>query len=190
MRVLIINSSPRRKGNISRLLDHAEQAAVSAGADCRVINLYDMEIRQCVACMVCRTKLSCPIPDDMSEIADAITQADRIVIGAPCYWANMPGVLKTMFDRLVYLFIAKSKRGLPLPLLKGRKALIISTATTPMPFARLFGQTSGTVKSIRRILKPGGIKTIPSIQIGGTMDHDISDADLRRVDRRMTKLLK
>ena len=190
MRVLIINSSPRRKGNISRLLDRAAQVAVSAGADCRVINLYDMEIRQCVARMVCRTKLSCPIPDDMSEIADAITQADRIVIGAPCYWANMPGVLKTMFDRLVYLFIAKSKRGLPLPLLKGRKALIISTATTPMPFARLFGQTSGTVKSIRRILKLGGIKTIPSIQIGGTMDHDISDADLRRVDRRMAKLLK
>jgi hypothetical protein len=95
-----------------------------------------------------------------------------------------------MFDRLVYLFIAKSRRGLPLPLLKGRKALIISTATTPMPFARLFGQTSGTVKSIRRILKLGGIKTIPSIQIGGTMDHDISDADLRRVDRRMAKLLK
>lgn len=190
MRVLIINSSPRRKGNISRLLDRAAQVAVSAGADCRVINLYDMEIRQCVACMVCRTKLSCPIPDDMSEIADAITQADRIVIGAPCYWANMPGVLKTMFDRLVYLFTAKSKRGLPLPLLKGRKALIISTATTPMPFARLFGQTSGTVKSIRRILKLGGIKAIPSIQIGGTMDHDISDADLRRVDRRMAKLLK
>ena len=181
MRVLIVNSSPRRKGNISRLLDRAAQVAVSAGADCRVINLYDMEIRQCVACMVCRTKLSCPIPDDMPEIADAITQADRIVIGAPCYWANMPGVLKTMFDRLVYLFIAKSK---------GRKALIISTATTPMPFARLFGQTSGTVKSIRRILKLGGIKAIPSIQIGGTMDHDISDADLRRVDRRMAKLLK
>ena len=103
MRVLIINSSPRRKGNISRLLDRAAQGAVSAGADCRVINLYEKDIRQCVACMVCRTKLSCPIPDDMSEIADAVTQADRIVIGAPCYWANMPGVLKTMFDRLALL---------------------------------------------------------------------------------------
>lgn len=190
MRVLIINSSPRRKGNISRLLDRAAQVAVSAGADCRVINLYDMEIRQCVACMVCRTKLSCPIPDDMSEIARAIKDADRIVIGAPCYWANMPGVLKTMFDRLAYLFIAEGDRNFPKPLLKGRKALVIATATTPMPFARLFGQTSGTVKSIHRILRMGGIKTIPSIQIGGTMKRDVTDADLRRVDRRMAKLLK
>ena len=102
----------------------------------------------------------------------------------------MPGVLKTMFDRLAYLFIAEGDRNFPKPLLKGRKALVIATATTPMPFARLFGQTSGTVKSIHRILRMGGIKTIPSIQIGGTMKRDVTDSDLRRVDRRMTKLLK
>lgn len=190
MRVLIINSSPRCHGNISRLLDRAAHAAASAGADCSVINLYDKEIRQCVGCMACRTKLCCPLPDDMAQIAEAISRADRIVIGAPCYWANMPGVLKTMFDRLVYLFITKSRRGLPVPLLKGRKALIVTTSTTPMPWARLLGQTSGTVKSIRRILKMGGIKTIPSLQIGGTIDRGITDPDLRRVDLRMAKLLK
>lgn len=190
MRVLIINSSPRRDGNISRMLRRAVEAATAAGAECEEINLYDKELRQCVGCMACRTKLSCPIQDDMPEIARAIKEADRIVIGAPCYWANMPGVLKAMFDRLVYLFIAKGKRGLPVPLLKGRKALVIATATTPMPFARLFGQTSGTVKSIHRILKMGGIKTISSIQIGGTMKRGVTDSDFRRVDRRMAKLLK
>lgn len=172
------------------MLRRAVDVVTAAGAECTEINLYDKDIRQCIGCMSCRTKLSCPIKDDMSEIARAIKDADRIVIGAPCYWANMPGVLKTMFDRLVYLFIAKGKRGLPVPLLKGRNALVIATATTPMPFARLFGQTSGTVKSIHRILRMGGIKTIPSIQIGGTMKRDATDSDLRRVDRRMTKLLK
>lgn len=140
--------------------------------------------------MVCRTKLSCPLPDDMPQIADAITSADRIIIGAPCYWANMPGVLKTMFDRLVYLFIAKSKRGLPVPLLKGRKALIISIATTPMPFARLFGQTSGTVKAIRRILRLGGISTIPSLQIGGTMKRNIGEKEFRKLNKKINTLLR
>lgn len=172
------------------MLRRAVDVVTAAGAECTEINLYDKDIRQCIGCMACRAKLSCPIKDDMSEIARAIKDADRIVIGAPCYWANMPGVLKTMFDRLAYLFIAEGDRSFPKPLLKGRKALVIATATTPMPFARLFGQTSGTVKSIRRILRMGGIKTIPSIQIGGTMKRDVTDSDLRRVDRRMTKLLK
>lgn len=190
MRLLIINSSPRRRGNISRLLDRAAQSATAAGADCQVINLYDKDIRYCLGCMTCRSKLQCPIPDDMPLIADAIKAADRIVIGAPCYWANMPGILKNMFDRLVYLFMTKNKHGIPEPLLRGRKALIVTTATTPMPLARLIGQTSGTVKAIKNILKLGGISTIPSIQIGGTLKHDISDADLLRVDRRIARLLK
>lgn len=190
MKVLIIDSSPRRDGNISRLLARATATATETGASCRVINLYDKDVRYCVACMMCRTKLFCPIKDDMAEIADAIKEADRIVIGAPCYWANMPGVLKAMFDRLAYLFIAEGKRGFPRPLLKGRKALVISTATTPMPFARLFGQTSGTVKSIHRILKMGGIKTVRSLQIGGTMKHAVGEKEFKSVDRRIKALLR
>lgn len=190
MRVLIINSSPRRDGNISGMLTHAAAVAKDAGAECDVISLYDRDIRPCRGCMACRSALACPIHDDMASIAKAIKSADRIIIGAPCYWANMPGVLKNMFDRLVYIFIADGKHGLPRPLLKGRRALVIATATTPMPFARLFGQTSGTVKSIGRILKMGGIKLIPSLQIGGTRRRDITERDLRHVGRAVGRLLK
>ncbi|MDE5657567.1 MAG: flavodoxin family protein, partial [Muribaculaceae bacterium] len=136
MRVLIINSSPRRDGNISGMLTHAAAVAKDAGAECDVISLYDRDIRPCRGCMACRSALACPIHDDMASIAEAIKSADRIIIGAPCYWASMPGVLKNMFDRLVYIFIADGKHGLPRPLLKGRRALVIATATTPMPFAR------------------------------------------------------
>lgn len=190
MKVLILNSSPRHNGNISKMLDRAAETATAKGALCRVINLYDKEIRNCVACMACRTKLSCPVNDDMSEIAEAVKEADRIVIGAPCYWANMPGILKNMFDRLAYIFITEGKHGIPAPLLKHRKALVISTATTPMPFARLFGQTSGTVKSIHRILKMGGMKTVPSIQVGGTMKHSVGVKEFKTVDRRIRTLLR
>lgn len=140
--------------------------------------------------MACRSKLSCPIPDDMAHIAEAIRRADRIVIGAPCYWANMPGLLKSMFDRLVYLFIADGKRGLPVALLKGKRAIVITTCTTPMPFARLFGQSSGTVKAIYRILFMGGIRTLSAVPVGGTRKHDITERHLRRVDRAMKRLLK
>ena len=190
MRLLIINASPRREGNISKMLSQAAAAAKDAGAECDVINLYDKDIRPCRGCMACRTTLACPIRDDMASIAEAIKSADRIVIGTPCYWANMPGILKNMFDRLVYIFIADGKHGIPRPLLKGKRAVVIVTATTPMPFARLFGQTTGTVKSITRILMMGGIKLTTSLQIGGTRKHDITERNLHRVDRLMKRLLK
>lgn len=190
MNLLIINSSPRRNGNISNLLAHAASTAHSNGMDCTVINLYDKNLHYCKGCMSCRTGLKCPIADDMPQITDAIRNADRILIGAPCYWANMPGILKTMFDRSVYLFIANDKGLIPKPLLKNKKALIISTATTPMPWSRLFGQTSGTVKAISKILKMGGIKVIPSLQIGDTANHNITERDLSRVDKKLSRLMK
>ena len=172
------------------MLARAVERVQTSGAECEVINLYDKDIRPCVGCMACRSKLSCPIPDDMAHIAEAIRRADRIVIGAPCYWANMPGLLKSMFDRLVYLFIADGKRGLPVALLKGKRAIVITTCTTPMPFARLFGQSSGTVKAIYRILFMGGIRTLSAVPVGGTRKHDITERHLRRVDRAMKRLLK
>lgn len=190
MNLLIINSSPRRNGNISNLLAHAASTARSNDLDCTVINLYDKNLHFCKGCMSCRTELKCPIADDMPQITDAIRNADRILIGAPCYWGNMPGILKTMFDRSVYLFIANGKGMVPKPLLKGKKALIISTATTPMPWSRLFGQTSGTVKAISKILKMGGIKVIPSLQIGDTAKHNITERDLSRVDKKLSRLMK
>lgn len=190
MNLLIINSSPRRNGIISNLLAHAASIARSNGVDCTIINLYDKNLRYCKGCMSCRTELKCPIADDMTQITDAIRNADRIVIGAPCYWGNMPGILKTMFDRSVYLFIANDKGMVPKPLLKNKKALVISTATTPMPWSRLFGQTSGTVKSISKILKMGGIKVIPSLQIGDTANHNITERDLSTLDKKLSRLMK
>lgn len=190
MRLLIINSSPRRDGNISKLIKRAAETASKAGVDASVVNLSEKDIRTCTGCMICRSKKKCVIDDDISSIADAIKSADRIVIGAPCYWGNMPGSLKTMFDRLVYIFISQGKGLMPIPLLKGKKALLIAASTTPMPWSRLFGQTSGTVKSIAKIMKMGGIKIDGTLQIGDTMRHCVDDGDMKRLDVKVAKLLK
>lgn len=172
------------------MLGRAAETAAKAGADVRVINLYGKNIRHCTGCMACRSKKKCVIDDDINEIASAITSADSIVIGAPCYWGNMPGILKTMFDRLVYIVIADGKGMMPKPLLKGKKALVIAASTTPMPWARLFGQTSGTVKSITKILKLGGVKVMRSIQIGGTVTKSVSENILSKVDKKISKLIE
>ena len=56
--------------------------------------------------------------------ANAIAKnADNIIIGSPTYWGNIPGSLKVLFDRNVYLFMGESKSGIPVPKMKGKKAI-------------------------------------------------------------------
>lgn len=190
MNLLIINASPRRLGNIDTMLEKARETALEQDVNVTYIRLYDKDVRPCIGCMSCRHNRPCPISDDAPEIGSLIQAADRIIIGAPCYWASMPGLLKNLFDRLVYIFIDTSGSKFPRPLLKGKKALIITTATTPMPFARLLGQTSGVVRSVGRILKSSSIRMLPSIQIGGTRNHSVGTKALRKVENRVKRLVK
>ena len=59
-----------------------------------------------------------------------------------------------------------------------------------MPWARLFGQTSATVKSIKRIFNMGGISTIPALQIGGTLKRNIDEKDFRKLNKKISSLLR
>ena len=109
-------------------------------------------------------------------------------VGAPCYWGNMPGQLKIIFDRIVYGMIGEDTRGLPLPLHKGKKAILISTSTTPFPFNILFGQSRGAIKAMREILKWSGFKVVSAIELGGTRQHPAGEKVLNRCRKAIKKL--
>lgn len=135
MNVLILNASPRPKGNISRMLGAMEEEAVKAGMQVMSVRVSDLHVVPCKGCMVCRTKQACVLPeDDAQRVLQLIGACDVLVIGAPCYWGNMPGTLKVLFDRLVYGMMGESLQGIPQPLHKGKRAMLLSTCTTPFPF--------------------------------------------------------
>ena len=107
----------------------------------------------------------------------------------PCYWGNMPGQLKIIFDRIVYGMIGEDTRGLPLPLHKGKKAILISTSTTPFPFNILFGQSRGAIKAMREILKWSGFKVVSAIELGGTRQHPAGEKVLNRCRKAIKKCM-
>ena len=74
------------------------------------------------------------------SVGIVIVKADAIVIGAPCFWGNIPGQLKLLFDRIVYGMMRDTPR-FPEPLMRGKKAVFISTCTTPWPFNILMNQS-------------------------------------------------
>lgn len=101
MKVLVINGSPRAKGNSDLLCDEFIRGAQEAGHQTEKISLRDMEIHPCKACYACFKTGSCVQKDDMAEILRQAEHADVLVLASPTYFLTMSGQMKVMIDRLL-----------------------------------------------------------------------------------------
>ena len=185
MKVLVLNGSPRKNGNIEKILKE-----ITNGTDCDFINVHDLNFNWCHGCMACRTKGNCILEkDDAHVIAEKIKTADVVVIGSPCYWANMSGKLKMLFDRIVYVLMSESKSGIPVPLNKGKKCIIATACTTPYPFNIIAKQSYGVVREIKEITRYSGFRCIGVIQKAGTKkSRDLTKTDLGKCKKLNRKL--
>ena len=102
--------------------------------------------------------------------------------------SDYTGTLKILFDRLVYGLMGESPRGIPVPLLRGKRAMIISTCTTPFPFNIWFHQSHGTIRAVREILKWSGFRIVSTYERGGTRMQPLTEKDLERCRKRARKL--
>ncbi|MGM9689149.1 MAG: flavodoxin family protein [Alloprevotella sp.] len=167
--ILIINASPRKKGNIAQMVAEMAEEAKAHGAAAEVVEVQKLNVRPCMACMGCRTKKVCTLPeDDAQRVLQLIRDCDAMVIAAPCYWGNIPGTLKLLFDRMVYGMMDESARGIPIPLHKGKRCVLVSTSTTPWPLNVLMHQSHGAIRAMKEICRYSGFKTVATIEKGGT----------------------
>ena len=58
--------------------------------------------------------------------------------------------------------------GIPIPLHKGKKAVIVTSCTTPFPFNYLCRQSTGAVRAVKEILKSSGFRIIKKVNISNT----------------------
>lgn len=189
MKLLIINGSPRKKGLISQMLRIFHEQAIATGIEVTEVYANDLQIKPCMGCMACRSKRHCVLPeDDAQRVLTLIEQADAIVIGAPCYWGNIPGQLKLLFDRIVYGMMRDTPR-FPEPLMQGKKAVFISTSTTPFPFNILMNQSRGAIRALREIGRFSGWKIVDTIERGGTATRpQLSPRDISKCHKAFRKL--
>ena len=142
-RMLALLGSPRRSGMVSRMLDVAVQRAEKAGWEVVRFDLYELALLPCTGCMACRGGACCPLPDRLPPLRRELLRCDLCVLAAPVYFANVPGPVKTMFDRLAGS-VMEDTSTFPRPLLKKEQRYLLLTAcTTPSPFSWLCGQSRG-----------------------------------------------
>ena len=169
MKIVILNGSPRSLGLISQILKFMTEEAEAYGAEVEMVTINRLLMRPCIGCMNCRSKHVCVLPqDDAHKTLQKIQEADAIIVGTPCYWGNMNGYLKVLFDRIVYGLVREEEGMIPQPLQKGKKAIIVTTSTTPWPWNIIFNQSNGAKKAVQKILNWSGYQIVGSIQKGGT----------------------
>lgn len=86
-KVLILSSSPRRRGNSDTLCDEFMRGAIEGGNEVEKVFLRDKNIHPCLGCSVCSyEKKPCPQKDDAAEVIQKMLEADVIVMGTPVYF--------------------------------------------------------------------------------------------------------
>ena len=103
--IVILNRSPRQKGNTSMLVKAFTEGAESAGHTVTGFFLGGMDIHGCKGCFGGHSSRECPCVqrDDMAQIYPAVKDSDVVVLATPLYYWNMSGQLRTAVDRLFAL---------------------------------------------------------------------------------------
>ena len=105
MKVLLINGSPRAKGNTFIALSEVANTLQEAGVDTQIVHIGTQAVRGCVACGACRKNnthcaFSDALYDELRQILDE--GIDGLVVGSPVYYAGPNGSLCALLDRLFY----------------------------------------------------------------------------------------
>ncbi len=103
MNILILNGSPRMKGNTRTAL-----AAIAEGilvhqptARVEMLDVAKMSLKACVHCDACtKNGGNCVLPGENAAIIQKMAEADCIIFGSPVYWWGISAHLKMAMDSM------------------------------------------------------------------------------------------
>lgn len=102
MKVLMLNGSPRARGNTALALEEMERIFKEEQIETEILHIGHKDIRGCIACRQCAQKGKCVFDDVVNETAPKLEQADGLVVGAPVYYASANATLIAYLTRLFY----------------------------------------------------------------------------------------
>lgn len=102
MKVLMINGSPKVKGNTYLALQEMEKVFVSEGIEVETLHVGNQAIRGCIACGSCAKTGKCVFDDMVNEAAAKFEACDGLVVGSPVYYASANATLVAFLTRLFY----------------------------------------------------------------------------------------
>ncbi len=101
--ILAIIGSPRKLGNCEIMAKEISRR-ISEPHDLRLLRLPEYDIQSCTGCYTCLFKNECIIDDDFQSVAQAIVEADALIVAVPTYFLGPNACLKRFIDRGIALY--------------------------------------------------------------------------------------
>ena len=100
MKVVILNGSPRPKGNTRVLLERMIAQLLKQGHTAEVLTVSTMKLLPCLACDGCsKNGGSCVRPDDSADAIQKVADADAVIFATPVYFWGVTAQLKLLLDK-------------------------------------------------------------------------------------------
>jgi len=106
MNVFAVNTSPRKNGNTSIILNEMASILEKNNIKTHIYNIPNEAIRGCTACKTCFEKqnMQCVITNDcINYIVGEMSKADGIILGSPTYYADVNAEMKAIIERVGYV---------------------------------------------------------------------------------------
>lgn len=161
-KVVAFIASPRKNGNTATLVNQVIQGARDNGAKTTIFDLYDMNIKPCQGCLVCRKTGNCIMQDDFQNMFKHIVDADAVVFGSPVYMWQVSAQMKLFWDRLCGLFDENYK-----PRYAAKSVIMIYAQGNPN--AEAFTASFQTNEGILKML---GLNVVDTLLLTGGRDSN------------------
>ena len=102
MKVLIVNGSPHRDGNVSVAIRELKKVFAAEGVEVANVELGIKRVPGCLGCYTCKKLGKCVVEDVVNEAADKFKEADGLVVASPVYYASPNGTIVSFLDRLFF----------------------------------------------------------------------------------------
>ena len=104
MKALIINGSPRQKGNTSIALTEIAKQLEKLGIESETVWIGNKPVRGCIACNTCKDNPgACVFDDDVCNgISAKMNSSDALIVGSPVYWGQPNGAVLSIIQRAFY----------------------------------------------------------------------------------------
>lgn len=102
MKVLIVNGSPHREGNVSVAVAELKRAFAAEGVEVDCVEIGIKRVSGCLGCYTCAKLGKCVVDDIVNETAEKLKAADGMIVASPVYYASPNGTLVSFLDRLFF----------------------------------------------------------------------------------------
>ena len=103
MKVLMLNGSPKAKGNTAAALEEIGKQLSEEGIEYEIFHIGALPVRDCIGCGRC-TDDGCVFgaDDGVNAFIAKAKEADGFIFGTPVYYAHPSGRILSFLDRVFY----------------------------------------------------------------------------------------